>query len=179
MTLSSHDASIMEDIIKSSRIDFEQVSHFEEDKVKYKENNNVLFYSVHKGHVNSLEIELRENDNRILYLANQLEALRVLKIYINDVEKLNLNFINSTLSVLRIFIYGSRIITNVKNFLNLYELTIIGLDQLNEPLLEYIDIKSMPNIKKIFIEGVAVKEFRMDWELTKDIDMEIDHIINF
>ena len=112
------------------------------------------------------------------YIAPFLLCYRVLYLYIDNVEVVDLHLEVPKLAILKVYIKNTSMIRRIGGLHKLRDLTIIGLDNTTRPLLTNFDLHSMPNLKKIQLLNLLVANFPWDSNLLIDIDYEIDRPVD-
>lgn len=168
--LDLHEFNIMSEIISISHLKYRFTVSFDEDEVRHKYDNSILYFAVSNGHIVNLELQIDKASTHLLPLIKGLKNLKVLYVYVNNVESLDFWISHSSLLVLKLYFQKDTIITNFGGFQILRTLIINGMDWDKEPLLKNLDILSMENLKKINIQNIKVEKWPDDIDLLKNLE---------
>jgi len=168
--------NIMSEIIRVSHSKYRFIVSFDEDEVRHKYDESILYYAVSKGHIVNLELKIDKTNTYLLPLIKNLKELKVLYVYVDNVDSLDFYIPQASLVVLKAYFQKDTTISNFGGFQSMRFLTIYGSDCNNEPLLKNIDVVSMPNLKKLDI--LCIKVENLPWDdlnKLKDLDYEIHY----
>ncbi|KKN25249.1 hypothetical protein LCGC14_0886720 [marine sediment metagenome] len=170
MELSKRQEVIIKTLSSSTLKAFKYVETFDDDKYRiYRDSDDFLYFSMENKRIVELELEITGRENNILKCLDNLNSLRLLKIYIGNTKEkiLRLNLKIESLHYLYIHIEEEiKISVDFQNLPNLYEFIIQGDDMKNQK----INVESIKNIKNLeHLEIVSIRLSQIP-EYVKELD---------